>query len=403
MSLRRVIAVVLSLCACGSACRPEIEAAPAPAVAEVQRSGRRLHLDAEAQTRLDLADAVLERAEHAASIVVFGQVHADPAASFALRAPAAGIWRAPSFTPELGLRVTSDTACGWIEARLTPAESADARARLAAARADLASASAASEASRRELERARALHADDRAVSDRALEAAIASAASDAARVDGARATIAALESWLHRGDDALSAVPLRVERAGVVVEFGAHPGESVDAGALLMRCVDPSRPLVRLELPFGVDLRQLGKTARVASAYGGGSECAATFVADVNDSGSTAPRRARWFRIDDPAAGGALVPGESVRATLQIGDGLQSGVLVPRAAVVRLAGRCWVWLRADTDEFERVEIALDRPHGETWFTDAAWARDARVVVRGAQALLSAELLAAEGRPETEE
>ena len=84
-----------------------------------------------------------------------------------------------------------------------------------------------------------------------------------------------------------------------------------------------------------------------------------------------------------------ALVPGAALVAQLDAGT-REHGVIVPRDAVVRHAGRGWVYVQTGPDTFARREVPLDRSHPEGWLVSGQW--PAPVVVLGAQALLSEEL-----------
>ena len=78
-------------------------------------------------------------------------------------------------------------------------------------------------------------------------------------------------------------------------------------------------------------------------------------------------------------------------------------GAVVPRSAVVRHAGKAWVYVRVGDDAFHREELAVDRAVPEGWVTTADWAKNARVVVTGAQSVLSTEIQNASGAGGEEE
>ncbi|HEY3242451.1 MAG TPA: multidrug transporter, partial [Phycisphaerae bacterium] len=94
-------------------------------------------------------------------------------------------------------------------------------------------------------------------------------------------------------------------------------------------------------------------------------------------------------FRVSQ--VGFPLRPGIAVTGYLNIpGEPLQ-GVMIPQSAVVRLVGKAWVYVQIADDQFTRREIALDRPVADGWFTTATFGTSDRIVVRGAQMLLSEE------------
>ena len=67
-----------------------------------------------------------------------------------------------------------------------------------------------------------------------------------------------------------------------------------------------------------------------------------------------------------------------------------QKGVLVPVSAMIRFAGKNWVYVQTEAERFERMPLTVDRAMGEGFFTDAFDAGTA-VVTGGTQLLLSEE------------
>ncbi len=66
-------------------------------------------------------------------------------------------------------------------------------------------------------------------------------------------------------------------------------------------------------------------------------------------------------------------------------------GVIVPDSAVVWLDGKAWVYVRKDAEHFVRRAVPVSRPAGEGWFVTKNYSAGDRVVVQGAQLLLSEE------------
>ncbi len=69
-----------------------------------------------------------------------------------------------------------------------------------------------------------------------------------------------------------------------------------------------------------------------------------------------------------------------------------QTGVNVPRDAVVRFNGATWVYQQAEDGTLQRVEVALQHPMADGWFVRGPLKPQDKVVTRGAQQLLSQEL-----------
>ena len=66
-------------------------------------------------------------------------------------------------------------------------------------------------------------------------------------------------------------------------------------------------------------------------------------------------------------------------------------GVLIPARAVVWTEGRAWVYIHQDHEHFSRREISTAIPAQEGWLMDNGFLQGERVVVIGAQLLLSEE------------
>ncbi len=86
------------------------------------------------------------------------------------------------------------------------------------------------------------------------------------------------------------------------------------------------------------------------------------------------------------------LIPGMAVTAFIQTEAQAQSGVIVPRNAVVRCNGASWVYLQTGDETWQRVEVKLDRPLAAGYFVREKLKPQDPVVTVGAQQLLSEEL-----------
>ncbi len=65
---------------------------------------------------------------------------------------------------------------------------------------------------------------------------------------------------------------------------------------------------------------------------------------------------------------------------------------MIPRAAVVRSEGRAWAYVRLGEQRFTRRVVTVDTPTERGWFVTSGFAPGDRIVVDGAQTLLSEEL-----------
>jgi len=235
----------------------------------------------------------------------------------------------------------------------------------AGARADKARAALA--ASKAEYERVKALSADDHNASERNVERATAAWSADEAELHAAEAALAG-----HLGADR--------ERWGATIA-GWIAGGSTELEVLLQQ----KERLLQITLPPGSPLGFPPPTATVRAGDGAG--VAARFV-------SPAPRtdpsiQGASFLYAAPAAP-ALLPGASVVARLR-GGPAWSGVVVPEASVVWWQGLAWVYVEMGPGRYVRRGVATDTPVPGGWFVTTGVAAGERVVVRGAQVLLSEE------------
>lgn len=83
------------------------------------------------------------------------------------------------------------------------------------------------------------------------------------------------------------------------------------------------------------------------------------------------------------------LAPGANLAALLELAGNASSGVVIPRAAVVRSDGRGWAFVRTGDDTFTRREVLLTRPSSDGWFVAEGFRPGEKVVVAGTQVLLS--------------
>jgi len=372
---------------------------PSPVVADANGDNM-VKFDAGAQKRMGIEVRALETKAQAPTVIAYGRLVADPARTWELRAPIAGTLREGAKPwPTLGQSLERPAQIGTLEPRLSALDRIDLASKVAAAKGEQQAATAALRNAEAALERARALNAEGKNVSDRALQEAQAAADGERARLGAAREQELLATSALEGRSDALAGLPLWFDRGGEVVEVGAHPGEAVEAGALIVRVARYDELLAELELPLGVAVDP--QAVRLVPLAHDDRAFDAEFVARGADAGVAAPGSRLVVRIR--CGDVALRPGESATAFVRGKADAVEGTVVPRAAVVRFAGKAWAYVQIADDEFARRELALDARREDGWFTAAAWARGAKVVVSGAQNLLSTEMLNAQLQSESEE
>jgi hypothetical protein len=239
---------------------------------------------------------------------------------------------------------------------------------LAAIEADLATARASLAASRAEAQRLASLAAQDQSASRQAVEAARAKAASDAAQVR------------------------LAERRSGLEFGPGLARMGAAERGALVADAGMGRAALLRIDIP-GVPLRP---GARVQIEDGDRSQT----VRVIGSAATTDPQlqsASVLAVLREPMASGAAAGRQfTARAA---GDDMQSGVVVPRAALVRWQGQLWAYRETGKGTFQRIAIDKARPIEAGWLVSRGLTAGERVVTDGATTLLAVE----HGGPASEE
>src|SRR5665213_781246 len=237
-------------------------------------------------------------------------------------------------------------------------------AQLSAAVADFISAHAAAETSQKELARLKQLSNQANA-SARDLESAQATAARDSAQADSARA------------------------------QFVAARGQAIanrdDLPEFVQSLATDESALVRLDLPAGEMLQTAPTGARVTGLGDGTNSVEVSYLDAIPAVNPQTQGRSFLFLVKTNSA--RLVAGEAVTGWLEISGTPVSGIVVPADAVVHTDGRDWIYAQTADDSFTRKEIMTDHPVVGGWFAGNAIAPGEKVVVAGAQQLLSTELV----------
>jgi hypothetical protein len=233
---------------------------------------------------------------------------------------------------------------------------------LAALLVEGASAKAALEASTREFERLKGLHADNQNASLRAVEAA---------------------EAAMKRDQIALDSVSPRL-LLGWGKAIASQPNLPAFAGSLVAQ----ETALARVDLPLSQSLRTPPTGGRLAALTAPESFAEAQYLGPAPSADPQMQAQGFLFLLDS----NPLPPGAGVVAWLSIPGAEQFGVMVPRAALLRHEGGVFVYLQIGDDTFQRKEVKLERPATDGWFVAEGLKPRDKVVVVGAQQLLSEEL-----------
>ncbi|MBI1396136.1 MAG: hypothetical protein GC151_09180 [Betaproteobacteria bacterium] len=223
-----------------------------------------------------------------------------------------------------------------------------------------------------EYRRVSALYQDDRNVSERVMQQARADWQAAQARLDAASTALGAMVETA------------RVTWGEKLADMALNGSSPAFRGL-----VDGREVLALLAVPYA-HADRITVFHVTVTPTGGGRRVDAKFVAPASTAMSGIPGVTFFYRM---AAAGVRV-GTRLTAYLAEGDGEQAGVVVPERAVVWYAGRPWIYLQdeKDADVFERTPVTADRLVPGGWFNATGLEAGRKVVVTGAQLLLSEEL-----------
>ncbi len=346
-----------------------------------------VHLSDDAIHRADLVIVRLAAASGGPQTVAYGTFIADPAHSFTLRAPVAGIVEAPSGSwPELGSHVRSAAPLLRLVPVLAAADRVSLSAQLAAARGQVTSDQALFSAAQAAYLRARLLNSEAKNLSDSALQAARAARDAEAGRLRADREQARLLTVALANGAGGKPEL-LESPAAGEITQVRVAPGESVQAGTPLAQISDFHTLVAKIEIPVGEPTPPLAAPARIVPA---------------GDPGLVLPGHSLGLGDDPSWQGGVrlyrvttgrseLRPGMPVAAYLQDATASGSGVVIPRSAVIYMQGEAWAYVERDDGDFVRQPVPTDRSAPGGYYAGGPWKPGVRIVVAGEQAILSQE------------
>ena len=229
--------------------------------------------------------------------------------------------------------------------------------------ADLVVAMATKEASQHELQRLKTL-AGQNNTSQRALQAAEAAAIRDETQAQAAH---------LH-----------------LISTWGSVLASRTDLPALAQSFASLSNALVQLNLPASQTLRSPPLGARIQTLSTNAASIEAQFAGEAPKVDAQFQSQGFFFLVSSNAS--KLTPGAAVSGFITLAGEPRVGVLLPREAIVRFNGTTWVYRQTSEETFTRIEARLEETLPSGWFASENLKPEDKVVVTGAQMLLSEEL-----------
>jgi multidrug efflux system membrane fusion protein len=231
---------------------------------------------------------------------------------------------------------------------------------------DLVSAQAALDASQAQYRRSRRLYGEQKNVSLRDLQTAQAAYLTDRVR--------------------------LQVFNQQLRDTWGAEIAQmnSQARAELVEALVDRREAIARVSVPSGAHLAALPRQTEIIAL---GQEDHPLSARAVDYAPTVDPRmQGQSFLVLVGTKQFAVSPGTAVSAHLPASGAAEQGVMVPRSAVVRYAGKEWLYQELDGNRFVRREILPVESTSGGYFVTQNLKAGMRIVTAAAQTLLSEEL-----------
>lgn len=220
----------------------------------------------------------------------------------------------------------------------------------------------------KEYERLKILNESDKNISDKAFQSAEAAWRSHEAEAGVAQETVRILKT------------KIRQQWGDMIAQWLLKGTPS------LTRLIQSKDVLIQITLPADMYISSIPKTVTIQIPD-------AEFVTArlVSLSPRTDPRiQGTSLFYCTSASTLHILPGMNVLAYLPVGPQVQ-GVIIPSSAVVWWQGRAWAFVQKDPERFVRREIVTENPVDNGWFLTKGFTKEDRIVLIGAQLLLSEE------------
>src|SRR5439155_18172359 len=181
--------------------------------------------------------------------------------------------------------------------------------------------------------------------------------------------------------------IGLESVRTRLVSGWGKAIAEQPDLAAFVGALASLESALVRIDLPAGEVLSTPPSNAHIVAASSGKTPFSAQLLGPAPNADPQVQGQGFLFLVKAESA--RLVPGMAVSGYLPLVREPLDGISIPDSAVVRLGGHGWVYVQTGKDTFSRRKISLDYPREDGWFVTGGVSAEDRVVIGGAQELLS--------------
>jgi hypothetical protein len=190
-------------------------------------------------------------------------------------------------------------------------------------------------------------------------------------------------EAALRRDRIALESIPPRLN-----LGWGRAVAGRSDLQTFAFSLASQDAALIRVDLPLGQSLQGPPTGGKLAALTAAEKLVEAQYLGPAPNADPQMQAQGFLFLHQ----GRELPPGAAVVAWLSVPGEEEAGVSLPREALVRHEGEVFVYVQTTAETFNRKEVELERPFGGGWFVHEGLKAQDKVVVVGAQQLLSEEL-----------
>jgi RND family efflux transporter MFP subunit len=341
-------------------------------------------LTEQAETRLGIKVAPLEKRTLDAVRTIGGEVVIPPGRSLVVTAPVAGLVLTPAQASMVLAGASVEQNQPLLELVPLPPDRDIARAR-----EDLSVAEARHAEARLEAERVQKLFAD-RLVSTREYERVQANFRAAEATLQNARAQFEALTQGTVTSSNTVATLTIRSPVSGVVRAMQVAPRQTVAAGAPLFELDQLDRLWVRVPVYVG-DVNQLatGRAVTVATLGGQGVTRRAQPVRAPPSANPSAASADIFYQLIGTAN---LRPGERVNVMIPLRSGASEQLVVPWSAILHDAqGGAWVYEQIRPQVYARRRVDLSHVQGDLAVLARGPVPGTVVVIEGAAELFGTE------------
>lgn len=347
-----------------------------------------VQLDGETQKRLGLVVEPLERAKWQRTLKLLGFSVVVPHRLAEVRSPWTGVLEAPSGAsmPTVGQKMSKGQLLGSLLVQWSPSDRIQLETQLRDARGTITETEAQIRVAKSTVERLRQI--SEQVVASKLLIEADGNLAQLEARLSAAKAREKDLQEALAKQSTEFH-FRLVAPQDGQLTELNSRPGEVLSAGSIVATIYDPQELwITAIALPSTLPLTEIPDVAQITLPGFQGKPLSARLVRVKTQ---IAPQQQGVELVYGTTNPGGLIPiGLQAEARIRIGQ-LRDVVQVPQSAVVQLNDRRLVYLKRAPEEFVKQFVEVEGEEGGVAYLRSALPAHGKVVVRGAQSLLSEE------------